>query len=224
MAAQISAAASGHTITSPRLTIRTAVHSDAEALVAFFTNPANFPWEPEADLTLEKMLPRIDRWATATAEGSSAFMVIVLRESNQVIGFGGFNVLPYTEPLGSKPLWEMKKREGPEEGMVLAADIGMSIDHKYQRKGYAREAICASLEYGFEALGAGYAHMDTAKDNEPFRGLMRDIGIEEVEGDGGETTEDTPFKFARKSYNYQPDRVSWEAAKDGLKKRGKWPL
>lgn len=191
------AAASGYTITSPRITIRTAVHSDGEALVAFFTNPANFPWEAEADLTLEKVLPRIDRWAKATAEGKSAFMVVV---------------------------WTMTKKEGPEGGMVLAADIGMSIDHRYQRKGYAREAICASIEYGFEELGAGHVHMDTAKDNEPFRGLMRDMGIEEFEGDGGETPEAAPFGFARKSYNYQFDRKAWEGVKDGMKKRGKWPL
>lgn len=218
------AAASGYTITSPRITIRTAVHSDGEALVAFFTNPANFPWEAEADLTLEKVLPRIDRWAKATAEGKSAFMVVVLRESNQLMGFGGFNSLPYTEPLGSQPTWTMTKKEGPEGGMVLAADIGMSIDHRYQRKGYAREAICASIEYGFEELGAGHVHMDTAKDNEPFRGLMRDMGIEEFEGDGGETPEAAPFGFARKSYNYQFDRKAWEGVKDGMKKRGKWPL
>ncbi|ROW02923.1 hypothetical protein VSDG_01715 [Cytospora chrysosperma] len=201
METQSPAAASGYAITSPRLTIRTAVHSDGEALVAFFTNPANFPWEAEAALTLEKVLPRIDRWAKATAEGKSAFMVVVLRESNQLIGFGGFNSLPYTEPLGSQPTWTMTNKEGREEGMVLAADIGMSIDHKHQRKGYAREAICASIE-----------------------GLMKDMGIEEVEGDGGETLEDAPFGFARKSYNYQFDRNAWEGVRDGMKKRGKWPL
>jgi RimJ/RimL family protein N-acetyltransferase len=192
--------------------------------VAFFTQPANFPWEAEADLTLEKVLPRIDRWAKATAEGKSAFMVVVLRESNQLIGFGGFNSLPYTQPLGNQPTWTMTKKEGPEEGMVLAADIGMSIDHKYQPKGYAREAICASIEYGFEVLGAGYVHMDTAKDNEPFRGLMRELGIEEVEGDDGETPEGAPFGFARKSYNYQFDSEAWEGVKGGMKTRGKWPL
>lgn len=225
MVTQNPAAASGYTIISPRLTIRTAVHSDGEALVSFFNNPANFPWEAEADLTLEKVLPRIDRWAKAMAEGRSAFMVIVLRESNQLVGFGGFNSLPYTEPLGSQPTWTMTKQDGPEGGgMVLAADTGVSIDRRYQRKGYAREAICASVEHAFGVLGAGYVHMDTAKDNEPFRGLMRDMGIEEVEGDGGETPEGAPFGFARKSYNYQFGRAAWEGMKDGMKKGGKWPL
>lgn len=215
---------SGHTITSPRLITRTAVPSDGEAVTAYFSNPANFPWEVEPDLTLEKVLPRIDRWAKATEEGRSAFMVIVERESNQLVGFGGYNNLPYTEPLASAPPWEMTQKEGPEEGRVLAADIGMSIDHRYQRRGYAREAVCSAVEYAFEVLGAGYVHMDTAKDNWPFRGLMSDVGIEGVEGDGGETPEGLAFKLARKSCNYRFDRATWDGAKEEMKKGGKWPL
>lgn len=217
-------AASGHTITSPRLVIRTARPADGEALVAYLTNPANFPWEAEKDLTLDKILPRIDRWAKATEEGKSAFMVVVLREGDHMIGFGGFNSFPYTRPLGSEPTWRMTLRENTEEGVVLVADIGMSIDHRYQRKGYAREAICALAEYGFETLGCAYAHMDTAKDNEPLRGLMRDLGIKEVEGDGGQVEDDAAFLYAAKSYNYEFDRAAWEEIKQDMKRRGRWPL
>ena len=217
----VPAPGSGYTITSPRLVIRTAVPSDGEALVAFFTNPANFPWEPEKDLTLEKILPRIGRWAKATEEGRSAFMVVVLRETGDVIGFGGFNSLPHTGPLGSEPTWTMAKKEGPVgEGVVQAADIGMSIDHRYQRKGYAREAVCMLAEYGFGTLGCSYAHMDTAKDNEPFRALMRDMGIKEVEGDGSEPVADAAFCFGPKSYNYDIDRAAWEGVKEEMKKGG----
>lgn len=156
-------AATGLSVTSPRLTIRTAVPSDAEALVAYFSNAANFPWPAETDLTLEKMLPRIQKWADATAAGRSAFMVIVLRETGQLIGFGGFNSLPRTEPLGAKATWEIRKGDG--EGMVLAADVGVSIDHQHQRRGYAKEVVCAVVEYGFEHLGCAYAHLDTQKTN-----------------------------------------------------------
>ncbi|KUI61186.1 putative N-acetyltransferase p20 [Cytospora mali] len=218
------AAASGYTITSPRLTIRTAVPSDGEALVSFFTDPANFPWEAETDLTVEKVLPRIDRWAKATEEWKSAFVVVIERESDQLIGFGGFNSLPYTKPLGSESIWTVAKQDGPEGGMVLVADIGMSIDHRYQRRGYAREAVCALVEYGFGTLGCVYVHMDTAKDNEPFRALMRDMGIGEVEGDGGEAPEGAAFCFASKSYNYVFERADWERVKDEMKKKSKWPL
>lgn len=224
MAAQHLPAVSGHTITSPRLIIRTAVPSDSEALVDYFTNAANFPWEPEKDLTREKVLPRIDRWAKATGEGKSAFMVVVQRDSDQLIGFGGFNNFPYTGSLGSEPTWKMKQQEGPREGIVRVADIGISIDHKYQRKGYAREAVCALAEYGLGKLECGYVHMDTAKDNEPLRALMRDMSIDEVEGDGGEAVEGAAFCYASKSFNYEFDRPAWETVKNEMMKIGKWPL
>ncbi|KAI3390305.1 hypothetical protein diail_10309 [Diaporthe ilicicola] len=215
-------AATGLSITSPRLTVRTAVPSDGEALVAYFSDQANFPWPAEKDLTVEKILPRIGKWASATAEGRSAFMVIVLRETGQLIGFGGFNSLPRTEPLGDKPTWEMTKGGG--EGTVLVADVGVSIHHHYQRKGYAREAVCAVLEYAFDKMGCAYAHLDTKKSNEPLRALMRGLGIKEVEGDGSEPIEDAAFSFASKAVNYDFDRATWDSVREGLKEKGSWPL
>lgn len=215
-------ATSGLTITSPRLTIRTAVPSDGEALVAYFSNQANFPWPAEKDLTLEKMLSRIDKFANATAKGKSAFMVITLRETGQHIGFGGFNNLPRTEPLGDKPTWEI--RNGSGEGTVLVADVGVSIDHQHQRQGYAREAVCATLEYGFEKLGCAYAHLDTQKDNEPMKALMAGLGINGVGGDDSEPVENAAFGFASKAVNYEVDRTTWNSVREELKKKGTWPL
>ncbi|KAJ0115087.1 gcn5-related n-acetyltransferase [Diaporthe amygdali] len=215
-------AASGLSITSPRLTVRTAIPSDGEGLVAYFSNPANFPWPAETDLTLEKLLPRIDKWANATAEGKSAFMVIVLRETNQVIGFGGFNNLPRTEPLGNKPIWEITK--GSEEGTVLVADVGISIDHQHQRQGYAKEAVCAVLEYGFSELGCAYAHLDTQKSNEPLKALVGSLGIKGVAGDDSEPLEDAAFCFASKAINYDLDKATWDSLREELKSKDKWPL
>ncbi|KAG6356427.1 hypothetical protein INS49_015815 [Diaporthe citri] len=215
-------AATGLKITSPRLTIRTAVPSDGEALVAYFSDHANFPWPVEEDLTLEKMLPRVDKWAEATAKGSSAFMVITLRETDQLIGFGGFNSLPRTEPLSDQPPWKIRK--GSREGTVLAADVGVSIDHHYQRKGYAREAVCAVVEHGFEKFGCAYAHLDTQKSNEPMKALMSGLGIEGVEGDDSEPLEDTAFSFASKAINYNVDRETWISVREELEKKGAWPF
>lgn len=215
-------AATGLSITSPRLTIRTAVPSDGEALVAYFSDPANFPWPVEKDLTLEKMLPRIDKWADATSKGSSAFMVITLRQTDQLIGFGGFNSLPRTQPLGDQPPWMIRKDSG--EGAVVAADVGVSIDHQHQRQGYAREAVCAVVEYGFENLGCAYAHLDTQKSNEPMKALMSGLGIKGVEGDDSEPLEDTAFGFASKAVNYNVDRATWNSVREELEKKGTWPL
>lgn len=215
-------AATGLTITSPRLTIRTAVPSDGEALVAYFSDPANFPWPVEKDLNLEKMLPRIDKWADATTNGRSAFMVITLRETNEVIGFGGFNNLPRTEPLGDKPAWKVRKGSG--EGTVLVADVGVSIDHQHQRRGYAREAVCAVVEYGFDKLGCAYAHLDTQESNEPMKALMSGLGVKGVEGDGSEALEDAAFGFASKSVNYEVDKAAWDNLRENIKRNGMWPL
>lgn len=215
-------AATGLKITSPRLTIRTAVPSDGEALVAYFSNPANFPWPAEESLTLEKMLPRIGKWGDATAKGNSAFMVIVLRETGQLIGFGGFNNLPHTEPLGDTPAWKI--RNGSGEGTVLVADVGVSIDHQHQRRGYAREAVCAVVDYGFEKLGCAYAHLDTQTSNEPMKALMGKLGITGVEGDGSEPLEDAAFSFASKAINYNVDRETWNGIRQDLEHNGAWPL
>lgn len=214
--------ATGLKITSPRLTIRTAVPSDGEALVAYFSDPANFPWPVEKDLTLEKILPRIDKWADAAAKGNSAFMVINLHDTDQCIGIGGFNNLPRTEPLGDQPPWKIRKGSG--EGSVLAADVGVSIDHQHQRKGYAREAVCAVVEYGFESLGCAYAHLDTQKSNEPMKALMSGLGIKGIEGDDSELLEDTAFDYASKAINYNVDRATWNIVREELKNKGTWPL
>lgn len=215
-------ATTGLSITSPRLMIRSAVPSDGEALVGYFSNQANFPWPVEKDLALEKMLPRIDKWADATAAGRSAFMVIVLRETDQVIGFGGFNSLPRTEPPGGNPTWDIRKGTG--EGVVLAADVGVSIDHQHQRKGYAKEAVCAVVEYGFKNLGCAYAHLDTQKSNEPMKALMAGLGVKGIEGDDSEPWPDTAFGFASKAINYDVDRTTWEGLREELKRKGTWPL
>lgn len=218
----IATAAAGLSITSPRLTIRTAVPSDGEALVAYFSNPANFPWPVEKDLTLDKMLPRIGKWAEAVAAGKSAFMVIVLRETDQLIGFGGFNSLPRTESPAGKSTWDIRKGEG--EGTVLAADVGVSIDHQHQRKGYAKEAVCAVVDYGFENLGCAYAHLDTQKANEPMKALLDNLGMKGVAGDDSEPLEDAAFGFASKAINYDVDRATWEGLREELKRKGAWPL
>lgn len=190
--------------------------------MAYFGDQANFPWPVEKDLTLEKMLPRIDKWADATAKGSSAFMVVVVRDTDELIGFGGFNSLPRTEPLGDQPAWKIRKGSG--EGTVLAADVGISIDHRHQRRGYAKEAVCAVVEYGFEQLGCAYAHLDTQTSNEPMKALMDGLGIKGIEGDGSEPGEDSAFGFASKAINYNVDRATWNGIREELGRKGTWPL
>ncbi|KAJ4417032.1 hypothetical protein N0V82_006386 [Gnomoniopsis sp. IMI 355080] len=203
----------GYIITSPRLILRTPRTEDADPLMRFLSDPENFGYE--ADLTIDDFKPRVERIAARTAAGENAFMIIILRETGDLIGFGGFNSLPRTAMLNSKE----RKSDDILERKVLAGDMGVSIDHHHQRKGLAREAVCALTDFGFDTLGCGYMHMDTQEDNEGFRALMRHMGFTEKKG-GGVEVDDAVFKFAWKSLNYDWDQSTWRRVKDDLMKRG----
>lgn len=95
----------------------------------FLSDPENFGYEP--DLTMDDFQPRVERIAAKTAAGENAFMVIILRETGDIIGFGGFNSLPRTAMLNSS---ERKSDNIFDESKVLAGDMGISIDHHHHRK------------------------------------------------------------------------------------------
>lgn len=82
-------------------------------------------------------------------------------------------------------------------------------------------------EYAFGTLGCGAVHLDTPPDNAAFRAVMRDMGLPERPGSGEKKEEDEEhavFVFAWKSINYNFDEAVWDAVRQDLKRRGKWPL
>lgn len=197
---------SSHEITTPRLIIRSAKHSDAAGICHVLGNPLNFPHNPvDPDLTLDVFERRIAKWETATAKGDSAFMIVILRETNKIIGFGGFNSLPKAPALTGS------------DRLELEGDTGLVIDHPFWRKGYATEAFCGTVEYGFDKLGCGHMSMDTSIQNEGWRAFMNHLGLAHVEVRRAEGREGEDF-------SYKFDKKSWEQAKVGLMSRGKWPL
>ncbi|KAK0634233.1 hypothetical protein B0T17DRAFT_611279 [Bombardia bombarda] len=119
-----------HTITTPRLTIRTTVPADAPGIAALRSHPANNPYTKPDSPDPAAYLERMRQWHAATAEGRSAFMVILLHptpdtasESNEpegLVGFGGFN--------------EFRWLGDDSETQELEADIGGQIDHAYWRR------------------------------------------------------------------------------------------
>ncbi|KAL1868537.1 hypothetical protein VTK73DRAFT_3629 [Phialemonium thermophilum] len=191
-----------YTINTPRLVVRSTVLSDAPAICALMINQANFPFdEVNPNLTTETYRERIARWAGATARLESAFMVVTLRDSGEIIGFGGFNLF----------------RPGPN-GSGREGDTGIVIDHRYWRKGYAKEAVCGTVEFGFGALGCDRMAMDTSAENEPWRAFMRNLGLGHTESkreDGRDGKWDWVYRFPR---------ATWEVAKQELKDKGQWPL
>ncbi|KAH8890142.1 acyl-CoA N-acyltransferase [Thozetella sp. PMI_491] len=195
-------------IKTPRLIIRSAVPEDAEPVYRLLSSPDNNPHTPvDPELSPEVFSRRIARWKETAETGVNAFMVIASRETGELVGFGGFNSLP------KKPALDGSGQE------VLVGDIGVMIDKKQWRKGYATEAICAKTEFGFSHFGCGFMFLDTGKDNEPVRALMKALHLDHVE-----STKQSAFDKDDWVWLYEYDKATWERAKAQLKEEGKWPL
>jgi RimJ/RimL family protein N-acetyltransferase len=209
-----------HQINTPRLIIRSATHSDAQAIADLRGNPKNNPYmSVEPGLSAEVFQKRIVDWTASAERGENAFMVIILRKKSilaeqdsgkegTLIGFGGFNSL-HRGPALDDPTKD-----------VLVGDTGIMIDHLQWRKGYALEALCATVEYGLYTLGCEHITIDTRVDNEPWRGLTRSAGLEGVEIQRNGGSEEDP----QTEWNYRFGRNVWEKARENMIVRGKWAL
>jgi RimJ/RimL family protein N-acetyltransferase len=202
-----------HSIATPRLLIRSAIPSDAQAIASLRGDPKNNPYTPvEPNLSAAVFEDRIRTWTAFAQEGKNAFMVIILLDNptssdgaGTLIGFGGFNCFE-------------AERDSPTAEIV--ADTGAMIDHEYWGTGYAREAVCATVEYGLYTLGCGQITIETSVDNEPWRGLMRSIGLGPVErlrevGEEANAQQESVYRFGRSE---------WEKARQQMMASGKWML
>src|SRR3569833_1616364 len=203
-------------LTTPRLVIRTAVPSDAEAIYAFNSDPANLPLgetQIEPGVTVEKLVPRIGRRKAMQEEGKNAFFVLALRETGELVGNMGFNCFEprsVAEPGGADP--------AEDDGPYLT-DIGVMIDHRHWRKGYATEVLCASVEYAFGRVGCRVVRVETGTANEPWRAFMKAAGLDASEEHG-----EVSYGKGIMGWIYKFGEADWEKAKAALKEKGKWPL
>ncbi len=170
-----------HTLTTPRLTLRSALPSDAPAFTLLSSHALNNPFGGIVGATRseEEQRASLAKQAASTARGENAWLVVILipEEGQEVpedaeslrahdrvlIGSTGFNT------------FKMEKGGGGEE--MLVADIGALIDWRFQRRGYALETLEAVVEYGFSELGAKQITLETNALNLLFRGLMKQMGI-----------------------------------------------
>ena len=208
-----------HVIHTPRLIIRSSIVSDALAVNILRTEQLNNPFGGvvNPDLSVDVQRERIAADAITTAEGKNAWMVVILTdpkptdasieglrvEEGILIGNTGFNCFPL------KPTLADPSKE------AIVGDTGALIDYRFARKGFAIETLSAVIEYGFQELRCGMISLDTNFDNEPFRNVMRTMGIGEGtihgEGEGREA-------------KYLFDRSIWEIAKEHMRAEGKWYL
>lgn len=202
-------------ITSPRLVIRTALDSDAEGLHQFLTTPENFPYMPyDEKLTVDKLRTRIDRWKTMQAQGKNAFLIIVLQETGEIIGQGSYNSFEWAEAPGKT---EGGATNAPEKRKLT--DFGVLLDHRHWRKGLGTEAVCSLVDFAAEELDCSLFRTETATENEPWRAVIRSIGLHEFESFGpqswDEKVEGWVWKF---------DAGDWQKVKARKQESGKWPL
>jgi RimJ/RimL family protein N-acetyltransferase len=192
-------------IRSPRLIIRTPILSDAEDMRAFITNPDNNPHTPsQLDATIESMRMRVGKWQEATAKGTNGFQVVTLASTSEVIGYGGFNGFYLIEETASPR---------------YLTDFGVMIAKSHWRRGYGLEVVCALAEYAFVELRIAQIKIETELANEPWRSLMHSMGLA-----GFETQQCVSYDEHTVGYVWQFDAANWQALKEGLQKKGKWPL
>ncbi|WYZ46651.1 hypothetical protein EsH8_IX_000876 [Colletotrichum jinshuiense] len=207
-------ARSAYEVNSSRLIIRTAIDSDTESFHKLLTTAENFPFEePEKGLTIEKLRARIGRFAESTAQGKNAFMVVILHETNQLIGYGGYNTFESAEPA------EFLRETTLEPGQKKMTDIGIVLDHKYWRKGYGLELVSVLVEFARLELGCELFRAETGNDNEPWRALMRAAGLAEFEG-----KHKASYDANQDVWVWMFDSGHWEQAKTKMQAEGKWLL
>lgn len=198
-------------IASPRLIIRTAIESDAEGLHEFLTTPENFPFFPcSTTLTVEKLRGSIGKWKDMQPKGLNAFLVIILRQTGEVIGQGTYNCFEQVDDDDATAGGGDKK---------LLTDVGVMLDHKHWRKGLGAEAICSLVEFAVEELGVSLFRTETAKENEPWRALVRSVGLGAFESFGPQS-----YDANGAGWIWKFDAEDWRKVKTELQEKGKWPL
>ena len=160
------------------------VSPDAHHLSTIFSEPANTRYEPRQpkDTSAERYNRDIQKWLADSAEGKNCFMFICLRpaphttsvtrdaksaDEETVVGFGGINAISVSNaPDG------MERR---------VADVGLLIHPPFLHKGYGRAALTGILNEAFVAWEVDGCIAETMTKNEPFRGLMKAIGLGRLE-------------------------------------------
>lgn len=123
-------------IETPRLLLRQILPTDADALFELDNNPNVHRYLGNDPVTsIEQVYGYIESIRNQYVKNGIGRFVVVLKESNEVIGWAGIKFI--TEP---------------ENNRVNFYDIGYRLQEKHWRKGYALEAAKAWLDYGFKEM------------------------------------------------------------------------
>ncbi|MBE5971053.1 MAG: GNAT family N-acetyltransferase [Lachnoclostridium sp.] len=110
------------------------------------------------------------------------FWALVEKQTGNLVGMAGLT-LPgesseegYGENLESYALCAESQAE-QTEGETL--EIGYHVFPAYRRRGYAKEACSAIIQYGIEELGASKITARIAKENIRSKNLAKELGLKE---------------------------------------------
>ena len=148
-----------------RLLLREMKLSDAEALFYMDGNPRvhEYLWnKPLKDIS--EVHATIESVQEQYKQNKIGRFVIVLKETNEVIGWAGlkFN----TEMVNNK---------------IHFYDIGYRLDEKFWGKGYASEASFAWLEYGFQTMKIPIMEAAAHSNNIASNRILQKIGLQITE-------------------------------------------
>ncbi|MDI1316639.1 GNAT family N-acetyltransferase [Flavobacterium sp.] len=148
-----------------RLVLRPMQVEDAEALFEMDRNPNVHLYLGNEPLTnIEECYGYIKSIQNQYIQNGIGRFVIVLKETNEVIGWAGLKFI--TEE---------------ENGHNNFYDIGYRLQEKHWRKGYALEAATAWLDYAFTEMKIPKIYASAHVDNIGSNTILKQIGLYQKE-------------------------------------------
>jgi aminoglycoside 6'-N-acetyltransferase len=169
-------------ITTQRLRLRRSTAEDAGAISAYRSDPD---------------VHRMQGWERTDPEGIRAEIEeMAPRRPGEPGGWVQFTVEDRAEGalVGDVGL-------SPADGEPGVIKVGYTIDPRFQRRGYATEAVAALVEYSFGTLGADVVRAYAGAENTPSIRVMEKVGMQLIErfhgSDGAETWTGVRYEVAR---------------------------
>jgi RimJ/RimL family protein N-acetyltransferase len=159
-------------IRTQRLRLRRSTAEDAEAISVYRSDPA---------------VHRMQGWERTDPAGVRAEIEeMAPRRPGEPGGWVQFTVEDRTDGalVGDVGL-------SPADGEAGVIKVGYTIDPRFQRRGYATEAVAALVDYAFATLDADIVRAYAGTENAPSIRVMEKVGmrlIERFRGSDGEET------------------------------------
>jgi [ribosomal protein S5]-alanine N-acetyltransferase len=145
-------------IETRRLILRNFERSDVSAYCNLTGDSKYQRFYSEEDCSVERSRQLVEKFVLQSRESDRTGyqMALVLESTGEFIGTAGLRIEPDKQ-----------------------ASIGCGVGREYQSAGYAKEAMSALLEYGFEKHDIHRVYADTISENIPAIRLCKMLGMRE---------------------------------------------